>query len=477
MPCLGVHGRYTNPMILSEIQKQLPAESPHSLQPEILQELLNSNNTLVVLDDDPTGTQTVSNVLVLTKWDLGLLKSVFNKKIPVVFLLTNSRSLNEEATKKLHADITKDLYTASQEAKRDIEIISRSDSTLRGHFALEVETIIQNWGKVIDFTLFMPFFLEGGRYTIHGQHYVQEGEKLIVAHETPFANDPVFAFKESFLPNYIEEKTHGRIRAGQVVHASIELIRNGGVAAVMDLFSTAEKGGICIADALTDRDAEVVAMAIAKLRAQGRTILARTAASYVRARSGIAKRALLSAEELRSDGLGGLVIVGSHVPKTTKQFHALLEKHPYLDKIEISVNDALLRKEETIQKAILEVNAALSEDRDVVFYTSRELIKASTDIENLNISALVSDCLVRVVQSLQQKPRFIIAKGGITSSDIATEGLNVSEATVIGSILPGVPVWKIGESSKFPNMPYVIFPGNVGSDHALAEAVTILSKS
>jgi uncharacterized protein YgbK (DUF1537 family) len=70
----------------------------------------------------------------------------------------------------------------------------------------------------------------------------------------------------------------------------------------------------------------------------------------------------------------------------------------------------------------------------------------------------------------------LIAKGGITSSDIATKSLKVKLAMVAGSILPGVPVWKLGEESLFPGMHYVIFPGNVGGDDALSLAVAKFAK-
>jgi uncharacterized protein YgbK (DUF1537 family) len=69
------------------------------------------------------------------------------------------------------------------------------------------------------------------------------------------------------------------------------------------------------------------------------------------------------------------------------------------------------------------------------------------------------------------RPGFIIAKGGITASDVGTKALRVRRATVMGQIKPGVPVWMTDSGSKFPHMPYVIFPGNVGETATLREAV------
>jgi len=205
--------------------------------------------------------------------------------------------------------------------------------------------------------------------------------------------------------------------------------------------------------------------------------MARTAASYVRARAGLPKRELLNSSELRDEGSGGLVMVGSHVPKTTRQLEVLLEQHSGLVSVELSVADVLEDPGDALESVITEVNHALDSDRDVVVFTSRDLIQADTPEANLNISVRVSQSLVQVVQSISQRPRFIVSKGGITSSDIATSGLQVKTAEVAGSILPGVPVWRLGKEARFPGMHYVIFPGNVGDENSLAEAVSKLVRS
>jgi uncharacterized protein YgbK (DUF1537 family) len=62
-----------------------------------------------------------------------------------------------------------------------------------------------------------------------------------------------------------------------------------------------------------------------------------------------------------------------------------------------------------------------------------------------------------------------VAKGGITSSDLASKGLSVKRAEVLGAIIPGVPVWRLDAQAKFPEIIYVVFPGNVGNDAALKE--------
>ena len=99
----------------------------------------------------------------------------------------------------------------------------------------------------------------------------------------------------------------------------------------------------------------------------------------------------------------------------------------------------------------------------------------NTPSESLAIGNAVSDGLVTIVSKLQSQPSFIIAKGGITSSDVATKGLGIRRAMVLGQAAPGVPVWSIGEEGKFPGMSYVVFPGNVGGEDELAKLVRRLS--
>jgi uncharacterized protein YgbK (DUF1537 family) len=94
---------------------------------------------------------------------------------------------------------------------------------------------------------------------------------------------------------------------------------------------------------------------------------------------------------------------------------------------------------------------------------------------SLKIGQKISKGLIRIIQRIQISPRYVLAKGGITSSDIATRALNVKKANVLGQILPGVPVWKLGAESRFPNLAYIVFPGNVGDDHALVDVVRQLN--
>ena len=86
----------------------------------------------------------------------------------------------------------------------------------------------------------------------------------------------------------------------------------------------------------------------------------------------------------------------------------------------------------------------------------------------------MSGFLVSLIQGIQVRPAFIVAKGGITSSDLATKGLGAVKAFILGQLIPGVPVWQMSQESKFPGIIYTVFPGNVGDHTALVEVCKML---
>src|SRR6476661_3428684 len=111
-----------------------------------------SPRVLVVLDDDPTGTQSVANLPVLTRWDVEDFSWAFTHRIngrrpDAVYVLTNTRSLdpaeaavrNEEVVRNALA--AADLLADDAGSRLRLGFVSRSDSTLRGHYPLEPATI------------------------------------------------------------------------------------------------------------------------------------------------------------------------------------------------------------------------------------------------------------------------------------------------------------------------------------------------
>jgi len=464
-----------NPPVLAKSAAFAALPPPWAEDPRPAIRTAAVDRTLVVLDDDPTGTQTVHDVAVVTRWDESTLAAELARRPACFYVLTNSRSLSAPAARALNLELAHHLRAASARTNRDFVLVSRSDSTLRGHFPLETDALAEVCGPFAA-TFVFPYFEAGGRFTLGDVHYVAEGDALVPAGETPFARDAVFGYHHSHLRAWVEEKTAGRVRAAEVAALSLDDLRRAGPAEVARRLQEFPAGTICVVNACAPRDAEVFALATLLAENAGRRYLYRTAASFVAARLGLESRPPLSAAPLASEKqTGGLVVVGSYVPKTTAQL-AHLRAARQLHPVELPV-DALLAssRREIPLGAAQDLDRALAAGRDAVLFTSRTLVTGPDAAANLAIGRLISDALVAVVRQLQTPPRFLVAKGGITSSDVATLGLGVQRALVRGQILPGVPVWRLGPETRFPGLDYVVFPGNVGGDTALADAVAKLS--
>src|SRR5262245_9846308 len=226
--------------------KSLPPEWPEDLLPSIQALVWESNTKLVVLDDDPTGTQTVYDVPVLTEWSPESLATALAEPEAIVYILTNSRSVPLPQAQAMNREIAAALKAASQATGRDFAVVSRSDSTLRGHYPGEVTALVEALGQAVDGTLIIPFFLEGGRLTIDDVHYVAEGEWLVPAAETEYARDATFGYKYSHLREWVMEKHHGQIAPAQITSISLSEIRTGGPAAVAAHLAEVQGGKICI---------------------------------------------------------------------------------------------------------------------------------------------------------------------------------------------------------------------------------------
>lgn len=437
---------------------------------------------LVILDDDPTGVQTVHDVFVYTDWSLESIRKGFKSPEALFFILTNSRSFTEEQTEAVHREIALRIWQVSQETGIPFLLVSRSDSTLRGHYPLETETLRQTLEGLgappFDGEILCPFFLEGGRLTIDNIHYVKYGERLVPAAETEFARDKTFGYTSSDMRCYIEEKTKGQYPAHEVICISLEMLRSGDISKIEQCLLQAEGFQKIIVNAEQYSDLEPFCQALALAAGKGKHYLFRTAASIVKVLGGVTDRELLSKEEMKCGEGAGLVIVGSHTAKSTAQLEELLtlscvQAIPFQ-------SDLILEGEEVFQKEIFRVRKACEEvircAKTAVVYTSRTLLVQEGDTKESALlrSVGISGGLQDLVKGLEVTPAFLIAKGGITSSDIAVKALNVRHALVLGQVKPGIPVWRTDEESLFPGIPYVIFPGNVGEIETLREIVELL---
>lgn len=445
-------------------------------------EIVNNKKKIVVLDDDPTGVQTVHDISVYTNWDKESMAQGFAEENNLFYILTNSRGFTAEQTKKVHHEIAKVIDEVSKETGKEYIFISRSDSTLRGHYPLETEILKEeyekNTGKIIDGEIICPFFKEGGRFTINNVHYVKYGDKLIPANETEFAKDSTFGYTAKTMPAYVEEKTKGKYKAEDVCCIPLEDLRNVDIDKIEHILEAVKGFNKIIVNAVDYVDIKVFCVALYRAMAKGKVFMFRTAAAIVKVMGGISDQPLLTKDKMVTSETnnGGVIIVGSHTDKTSRQVEALRE----LKEIEfVEMDVSLVKDEEAFQKEVercleREENC-IRQGKTVCCYTTRTLITADTgDKEDeLRLSVRISDAVQSLVGKLQITPQFVIAKGGITSSDIGTKALKVKKANVLGQIKPGIPVWQTGEESKFPQIPYVIFPGNVGEDTTLKETVEV----
>ena len=466
------------------VLSQYPQPDRTAIKKVYQEELTKLNRKIIVLDDDPTGIQTVHDVSVYTDWKQKTIESAFREPNSMFFILTNSRGFTVDQTKQAHLEIAHNIASAAKKTGSDFIVISRGDSTLRGHYPLETQTIRDvlesETGKTYDGEIIFPFFQEGGRYTIGNIHYVKDGDQLIPAGQTEFAKDKSFSYHASDLAQWCEEKTQGAYRAEDVVCISLEDLRNLEYDKITKQLKSVTDFQKVIVNAIDYCDVEVFCTAFVRAVLSGKEFLFRSAAAVTKVLGGVSDKPLLTKEELVEPGNenGGIVLVGSHVNKTTLQMEELRHcKYP-IEFIEfnqhlVMVEGALMQE---VERVVALAEEKIKAGQTVAVYTRRDRFDLPTDDadEQLRVSVAISDAVTSIVGKLTVRPNFIIAKGGITSSDVGTKALHVKRATVMGQIQPGIPVWMTGAESKFPNMPYIIFPGNVGETDTLRKAVELL---
>ena len=492
-----------------DILNQYPELHDPETEALLSAEIRKNPMKIVVLDDDPTGVQTVHDISVFTHWDRDTIQEGFAEKNKLFYILTNSRGMTVQETTDVHTQIAQSVASVSEQTKIPYLLISRSDSTLRGHYPLETDLLRRVTqkcaGTTTDGEILCPFFPEGGRYTIGNVHYVKIGQELIPAGETEFAKDRTFFYHASDLRDYIEEKTGGACKAEDVICISLESLRakdfDGIEAQLMQAQAQVDSapgaadgkaaqsdGAACsspsriIVNAVTYSDLKVFAVALYRAMAKGKRYIFRSAAALVKVLGGISDQPLLTRTQMiRQDAdatRGGIIVVGSHTQKTTQQLERLLT----LEKVKgIEFNsDLVLDGEDAfhdeIERVVAESAELIRQGITPVCYTKRTLLTLENDTpeEALIRSVRISDGVQSLVGQLPVCPAFVMAKGGITSSDIGTKALKVRKANVLGQIQPGIPVWETGAESRFPGIPYVIFPGNTGDEDTLRKAADIL---
>jgi uncharacterized protein YgbK (DUF1537 family) len=454
-------------MTLDELLQKFPkAVKIPGAREQIRKRNRELGSKIVVLDDDPTGCQTVSEVQLFLDWENMNMEEALEEEC--FFILTNTRAYPEGEAVRVNREIAQKLRWCVPE-QRKTRLVSRSDSTLRGHFYAETVTLLDVLGP-FDGIIVVPYFKEGGRLTVFDTHYLVSGREMIEVNRTEYSRDPIFGFQSAHLPTWIEEKSRGVWKREKVISISIEDIRVGGPEKVCSKLVDFDGFRPVVVNSLCDEDLEIFVLGLIEAENQGRRFLYRTAASFVKVRAGIPDRDLF----IPPGGRKGLIVVGSYTRLTTAQVHDLLEKFS-LKHVEITIASIFSHKSHDYAREIAEqIDSFLSRNESVVILTERNYAFPESDLEErLQKAQVVSSFLVHVVRNITEKPDFFIAKGGITSYDLAKKALHARKSMVLGQIAPGVPVWKLDENSKYPGLIYIVFPGNVGDTSTLSSIYSL----
>ncbi len=433
---------------------------------------------IIVIDDDPTGSQTVHSCLLLTKWDVETLKLGLLDESPIFFILSNTRALTPEQAATVTGEVTHNLKKAiAQSNIQDFLVVSRSDSTLRGHYPIETDVIAAELGQ-FDAHFLVPAFFECGRVTRNSTHYLMVNGVETPVHKTEFAKDSVFGYTYSYLPDYVEEKTQGHIKGAVVERFTLNDIRSGSLERLMKL-----TGNQCgVVDGETQADLDRFAYDLLAAASLGKKFLLRSAASILTSLAALGPQPL-AAEEMRQyvrGGTPGIILVGSHVKKSTQQLERLLQEESEVVGVEVDVShlaEGFPDPRATLLKNILEkVYAVHAEGKTPVIYTSRKELTFENVRVRLEFGVAVSELLMDIVRGLPEGIGFLISKGGITSNDTLSKGLALTTARLLGQVLAGCSMVRTPtDHPKFPELPVVLFPGNVGDVNGLVTVYRRLS--
>jgi len=427
---------------------------------------------IIVLDDDPTGSQTVHSCLLLTRWDVETLHEAMLDSSPLFFILTNTRGMDANRAADITREVCQNIQIVLDKLKLEERtitpiLVSRSDSTLRGHYPVETDVIAEELGP-FDAHFLVPAFFEGGRITRDSIHYLVADGIETPVHQTEFANDSVFSYKHSYLPDYVEEKTQGRIKADQVERFLLDEVRGNSLNHLLNL----ENNICCAVDCETQDDLNKFAEQLKEAAQQGKRFLFRSGASLLTSLANLPLQPV-AAEEMSNyvrNGKAGAVIVGSHVKKTTQQLKQLLKQNDVVA-LEVDVQQITNERSSLLKNVLKQAEDAHAKNLTPVIYTSRVEKIFADQQTRLEFGEQVSAFLMDVVRNLPDTLGFLISKGGITSNDILSSGLSLRTSRVVGQILPGCSVVCCPENHyRYHDMPVVIFPGNVGDENALTTA-------
>ncbi|NJN72050.1 MAG: four-carbon acid sugar kinase family protein [Limnothrix sp. RL_2_0] len=431
---------------------------------------------IIVFDDDPTGSQTVHSCLLVLRWDVETLRQGLRDVAPIFFILANTRAMVEAQAIATTREICINLKTALQAEKiENFILVSRSDSTLRGHFPAETEAIAAEFGE-FDACFHAPAFFEGGRITRAGNHYIAEENSLTPVHATEFAKDSVFGFKDSFLPRYIAEKTKGAIAA-----AEVEIIEPRATGNDFSVYLQAlQHNRQVVINGETQADFDQIVPSLFAAVAQGKKFLFRSAASLLTSFASLAPQPIpaIAMGHYCHSSQPGIILVGSHVQKTSDQLTQLLNLETVqgveLDIYQCQPNGDRPQYLATISAKIQQIFQA---NKTPVLFTTRKFVAHTSSEQAIAYGQNISDSFNFVIRHLPTDIRFIISKGGNTTNALLRQALKLQTVRLLGQIMPGCCLVQTEATHPlFPKLPIVLFPGNVGDRHTLATVYHRLQK-
>jgi len=447
---------------------------------------------IIIFDDDPTGSQTVYGCPLLLNWDEQTQEKAFAKSSPLIFILANTRSLSSglavKKTREICSSIKK-FFLRKGYSKDDYFYISRGDSTLRGHGVLEPAILAEELGP-FHATFHIPAFLEGGRTTENGIHYLNG----IPVHKTDFGRDNIFGFSTSDLAKWIEEKSFGKIQAENILHIKIKQLdmafnNEDGFKSLLSFLSQLENNISVVVDAKLTHHLETLASAI-KVVSKEKRFLFRTAASFINSLSGLPTNPQSTADlvSLKSKNnqfkyKPGLIMVGSHVKLATDQLELLLKDNSCKG-LEIPVSKlADIFASEDCKKLILDLEDKILSKIDnilytkkiPVLYTTREEMQFSSQSTRMKYGLELAEFMAILVGKISNKFGYIISKGGITTQLLLQKGLNFNQVNLNGQILPGLSI--VQSNSDQYDLPVVTFPGNLGNEKTLLESFRLMESN
>jgi uncharacterized protein YgbK (DUF1537 family) len=412
----------------------------------------------VVLDDDPTGTQSATGVRVLLESDADLIERAL-RSADSVYVQTNSRAIDEAAAIALVSRVRADALTAAERLGEEVQFVLRGDSTLRGHVFAETEVFLE--GDAI--MLFVPAFPDGGRTTRDGVHYVRVDGHDLRADESEYAADPVFPFDTSVLADYVARKSG---RAG----LPVPLAAVQGVDSLEAVLLDAPAGAVVVPDAVTNDDIRQIAEAVRRARSAGAQIVVRSASPLAAMLAGVESDGLLE-RPLVDRALPTLLVCGSHTEGATRQLAGVTDR--WGAPVVIDTVAALSDPAAAAAGAATEARGRVARD-GLAVVTSERVRLAEHD--TLNHGERVMAALTDVVQAVLPDVEVVVSKGGITSAEVASTGIGARSAVVLGQVLPGVSVWEL-EARDGRLLLYVVVPGNVGGPETLVDVLDALRLS